>query len=274
VQSYVNRRELRVIGMSRSGNHAIINWILRQSVGHSCHLNCAEGKTNPFLSARPLHSGLCYETNAREFDWAEEQAGRFTQKDLLIHSYEDSFLGYVCHPIFEQHHDEWVGRSLQRHDLLILRDPFNLFASRQRAGALLEGVAPATALRIWKQHAREYLGETRYLKQPKILVNYNRWATERVYRAQLAAQLGLTFTDAGVNSVAGTAGGSSFDGARFDGSAHNMKVLERWKVYQNDLTYRQRLQADWLDYTARIFGPLPGVEALFVGASNCNVVAR
>jgi hypothetical protein len=38
--------------------------------------------------------------------------------------------------LFEQHHDQWVGASWQRYDVLILRDPFNLFASRLRAGFL------------------------------------------------------------------------------------------------------------------------------------------
>jgi hypothetical protein len=269
--SYVNRKEMRVIGLSRSGNHAIINWILNQAQGRTCFLNCAEGKTNPFASARPLSSGFPYQTNYSEFDWEQEQAGVLSQKDLLVHSYEDSFLGYVCHPVFEQNHDRWVGKSLQRYDVLILRDPFNLFASRKRAGAALEGVPPATAARIWKQHAREFLEQSRYLTQPRILINYNRWATERSYRQKLAARLGLHFTDASINQVPATGGGSSFDGMRYAGDAGNMKILERWKVYQDDPSYLQNLSPKLVDYAVRLFNPFPEVKELL--NSNASTTA-
>jgi hypothetical protein len=260
--SYVNRKELRAIGLSRSGNHAIINWILSQAKGRTCFLNCAEGKTNPFASARPLSSGLPFETNSLDFDWEQEQTDVLSPKDLLVHSYEDSFLGYVCHPVFEQNHDRWVGKSLERYDVLILRDPFNLFASRKRAGAALQGVHPSTAVRIWKQHAREFLGQSRYLNRPHILINYNRWVTERSYRQKLAARLEVDFTDASINTVPATGGGSSFDGSRYDGAASKMKVFERWKVYKDDPSYLQMLEPILVDYARRLFDPFPEVNDL------------
>src|SRR3954452_23635037 len=93
-RSHVNETEIRVVGMSRSGNHAIINWILAQCRGRSCFLNCAEPGFNPFTSARPLTP----ETTGRgasfeDFEIEAERRGRFSRKDLLIHSYEDTFLG-------------------------------------------------------------------------------------------------------------------------------------------------------------------------------------
>jgi hypothetical protein len=265
---HVNRKEVRVIGMSRSGNHAIINWILSQADGRTCFLNCVEGKTNPFTSARPLHSGLPYQANYREFDWEQEQIGQFSKKDLLLYSYEDNFLGYVCHPLFEQNHDRWVGSSLQRFDILILRDPFNLFASRLRAGKDLSPISVATAVRIWKQHARECIGQSRHLNQSPVLINYNRWVTEPPYRQQLAVKLGLNFTDASINTVHKTAGGSSFDGSHYDGHASRMKVLERWKFYQNDPTYQQILHPELVTYGMKLFAPLPGVERLLETAAH------
>ncbi|MEZ4727209.1 MAG: hypothetical protein R3E79_08765 [Caldilineaceae bacterium] len=90
------------------------------------------------------------------------------------------------------------------------------------------------------------------------MINYNRWATERVYRQNLATQLGLPFTDAGIHTVHKTAGGSSFDGLRYNGEAGQMKVLERWKAYQTDPTYRQLFDPTLVDLAQRIFGVLPG----------------
>lgn len=248
--AYVNRHSLRVIGMSRSGNHAIIRWILQQAPGRTCFLNCAEGKTNPFLSARPLANGLPYETNDPHFDWERECRGEWSHKDLLVYSYEDSFLGYVCHPVFEANYDRWLGRTCQRMDLLIVRDPFNLFASRWRAG--LSVISPATMVRIWKQHAREALGQRRYRHRPNLWIYYNRWVTDRAYRQQIAARLGLPFSDAGIDRVPDTAGGSSFDGMRYDGAARQMKVLERWKVYQHDPGYLRLFDDEVVDLAQQL----------------------
>jgi hypothetical protein len=263
---YTNQLELCIIGMSRSGNHAIIHWLLAQAQGRTCFLNCAEGKTNPFASARPLHSGLAYEVNYSQFDYEGEQNGNFSSKDLLIHSYEDSFLGHVCHPLFEANHNQWVGSSHQRYDVLILRDPFNLFASRRHSR--LPHVSTNTGMRIWKQHAREFLRQTHRLNRPYILINYNRWATEQAYRRQLAAQLGLRFTDAGFLTVQKTGGGSSFDGLRYDGQAERMKTLERWKVYQDDPSFRKIFDLEAVGLASQIFGALSGIVEALVGAQG------
>src|SRR5918998_959945 len=137
--------------MSRSGNHAIIDWILSQARGRTCFLNCAEPGTNPFVSARPLSD--CeppFRVNYPRFDAAREAAGRLSRKAYLVHSYEDVFLRGLATDA------RGVGTSRRRVDVLILRDPFNLFASRLARG--IGEVTVPTAGRIWCQHAREYLG--------------------------------------------------------------------------------------------------------------------
>ena len=53
------------------------------------------------------------------------------------------------------------------------------------------------------------------------------------YRANLAAQLGLDFTDKGLNEVG--CRGSSFDGFQYKGRAQEMKVLER---HEQMMTYK------------------------------------
>ena len=252
-----NQRELRVIGVSRSGNHCIINWIMGQIDGRACFLNCAEGKTNPFRTARPLETGRPFRVNYPDFDLHAERRGAFSPKDWLLHSYEDSFLGYVCGEPFEANHDRFVGASARRFDVLVLRDPFNLFASRRRLWA---DERVAVVARVWRQHAREFLGVRRYLNQNRVLVNYNAWVTSRDYRRTLAERLRLTFSDAGVDAVARCGGGSSFDGVRFDGRARRMPVFERWRAFAADPRYRAIFDPETVDLTRRIFGEIPGTE--------------
>lgn len=250
----MNREELRIVGMSRSGNHAVIDWILSQARGRSCFANCAEPKLNPFASARPLADRRRIVVNYAPFDHDAELRGDLSRKDLLIHSYEDCFLGAVASAAFEDRHDEWVGQSLRRTDVLILRDPYNLFASRIAARIGL--VSHAVAGRIWKQHAREFLGVRRYLNQRRVLVNYNRWAMDRRYRARVAGELRLEFDDAARLRVPATGNGSSFDGVRYDGCAHAMRTLERWKHFDGDEAYAALFDRDIHALARQIFGDL------------------
>lgn len=100
----MNSREFRVIGLSRSGNHAIINWILKQARGRTCFLNCAEPNTNPFRTARPLDDGRSVIANYADFDFSAEREQRFSRKDLLMFSHEDCFLGPIAKSRFEDEH--------------------------------------------------------------------------------------------------------------------------------------------------------------------------
>lgn len=254
-----NETEILLVGMSRSGNHALVNWIWAQAQGRLCFLNCAEGRTNPFTSCRPLDDGRPWRATEAGFDLAAEAAGALSAKDLLIHSYEDNFLGHVFSPQLRRHRDDWVGRSARRIDMLVLRDPFNLFASRRQAGM---DTGRTVALRIWKQHAREFLGDRRHLREDKLVVSYNRWCADRAYRADVAAHLGLAFSDAGREAIAACHGGSSFDGQAYDGRAAEMPVFDRWRRRAEDADYWALFDAETLDLSERIFGTLPAAQWL------------
>ena len=249
----MNHIELHVLGMSRSGNHAITDWIFGQATGRKLLLNCAEGKTNPFLTCRPLEDGVPWRAEP-SIDIEAERRGRFSPKDLLIHTYEDSWLGHAFSRDFAAHHDAWVGPSRRRIELVILRDPFNLFASRMRMGCSL---SPKIAPRIWRQHARVALspGSSGHVERRAVL--YNRWVENRAYRRDLAEYLGLPFTDRGFDSVAKCGGGSSFDGTAYDGRAAAMPTGERWRRYADSGEYRSLLDPQLLQISERIFGPAP-----------------
>ncbi|MEX2574938.1 MAG: hypothetical protein WD317_11600 [Balneolaceae bacterium] len=256
--------EFRFVGMSRSGNHAVINWIINQLPGRYCFLNCAEPKHNPFATARPLsEGGKTYKTNIRSFDLKDEQQGKFSEKDYLLYSYEDSFLGSLNHPSFKKNRDRWVGRAAVLKTLLILRDPFNLFASRIKSNLLLGhytyGTKPISLLalkRIYKQHAREFLGEKKNLKN-RVPVNFNSWATNKTYRRSIMEQLDVPFSDKGFQKVSKVAGGSSFDGLELSEKANEMQLQSRWKEFAADERFWKLFDAELADVTRKIFGDIP-----------------
>lgn len=266
---YVNDTEIRVIGMSRSGNHAILQWILEQTPGRSLFLNCVEPKTNPYVSARPLANGQRGVASFEPFDLEAAAGGDLRPKEWLLYSYEDVFLGMVCSPAFEAEREDWVGRSRRRIDVLILRDPFNLLASRRRGGfhrgspdAPPDIVSERHAVRIWKQHAREFLGERNHLGPGKVCIAYNRWTRSMTYRRELSRRLGLPFDDGAALRVPATAGGSSFDGMDADGEAHRMEVTRRWLHFAEDDDFRGLFDPEVVELSDRIFGPLPDIGEL------------
>ncbi|MEX2672990.1 MAG: hypothetical protein WD294_12870 [Phycisphaeraceae bacterium] len=249
----VNECEWRVTGLSRSGNHAVLQWLMAQLRGRFVFLNCAEGGRNPYTSARPMDDGAIYRTNIPGYDLEAEANQVQVPKQHLIFSHEDSFLGRACSATFEKHHDAWVGRSRERVDILILRDPYNLFASRLRNPA---GLVPGkSAMRIWKQHARQAAEAPRQLRHNPVVIAYNRWFADETYRRHIAEQLGLAFTDAGRLEVAACNGGSSFDGMSYRHHADRMPVLRRWAHYVDDPDYANLMDPSVMKLARKVFGP-------------------
>lgn len=252
--SLVNRKDISFHGMARSGNHAVIDWIKSMHPEKTDHWNTVDDIPMKFV---------------------------FRQKSLLIHSYENRSLKEVYQGSLEKFHDLYFGRSGQRFNLLLLRDPFNLFASRLKQ-VRLQGYEdfimghpqykygahqPQAFVNIWKEHAREYLGLTHYLPEKKVCINYNQWFLSQSYRQKIATQLDMEYTEATLNQVVGQnepGAGSSFDGYEYTGKASRMKVLERWREFVDDDNYRSLFQDSELwDLSAQIFENLPTKEGFF-----------
>lgn len=276
----INQKEIRVIGLRRSGNHAIINWITKQVSGSVVHLNNLRPEENPYQAywkafngrinaserwrADELRQNSLYQGRHGYELLKQEVKGKFIPKDCLIMSYEDSSLSRVASKRSERTHDRHFGKSAERLDVLILRDPFNLIASRIRSDKFeVRGINRKGMIGLWIDYAKEYLNETNYLDQKKILVNYNAWFLDREYRQKLSKQLGLPFSDSGLDEVPGFGKGSSFDSVSLHGQAQKMGVLERWKGYANNELYRKLLRNEEVFYYSdKIFGRIPGIEIL------------
>jgi len=277
-QPTVNQKEFRILGLRRSGNHAIINWIGKQVKGNSVFINQVRPLENPYrdqyesqvLLGRKLPEG---DWKYRDIDWWEkEKRGEFSHKDCLIYSYEDQELEKVTRSSFEKKHDIYLGKSEERFDVIVMRDPFNLLASRlktkpRKTGpnfSMLEVYSRRYSLpELWISYAKECLGETSFLSSKKVFINYNKWFSDITYRKEIAAQLNIEFTDDGFNDVSISGRGSSFDGTKHTGEAYKMDVLNRWKLFTDNSVYRQLLNTNELvNYSIKLFGEIPGTEVL------------
>lgn len=207
--------QMHIYHLRRSGGHGVIDWLLAHHAGPKIHYN----------QALPAGAGAVLIPHGQ----TRQIGGDFGKSLFEIISFEDMPLDQVAASI-----------PLPRQTILMLRDPFNTFASRlkrvreNRAAnrPILTHINP----QMWKQYAREFLAP-RYLPHA-VHLNFNRWYTSVDYRREIAEKLGWTFTDTGFGSSEGWvfSRGSSF----CDADPRNLDLLNRWQVYQND--------EEWLSY--------------------------
>ena len=229
---YTNSLEVRVCGLMRSGNHAIIEWVMNQYSGHSvCFLNnLNHGNLDPYMNhAEAVLSGIPDETDIETL--------RKLNKFLLVYSYEDrldaelpdsDFLTTVYDADFDSSRQSYLGSSERFVDLLIVRDPFNCIASRLKLMQVRGPKGGSTDLeriaRNWKVLATKSLDWLENPAPDHIVVSYNRWANDQSYRMQLSRALMGTFNDTSMQKISKWAGGSSFDSEYTIGMA-----LKSWK---------------------------------------------
>ena len=259
----INNIEIRIVGLRRSGNHAIINWLASHYNRKICFLNDVKPITNPFLTFKK-NTIIFNKDFYKEFNIDKEKCGKFSKKKCLMYSYEDESLKNIFHKNFKKNHDKFVGKSKKIYNIIILRDPFNMFASRFALNyhSRKKNFLKEFKIReLWKSYAREYLGETDYLGKNKITINYNLWFSNNNYRRSIENKLGLKPNDEKIREILNFGNGSSFDGMKFNGDANKMKVLERWKILANDEIYKFILKDKQLiKYSNKIFGKIPETE--------------
>lgn len=115
---------------------------------------------------------------------------------------------------------------------------------------------PELYKKMLKEYYNEYLSHS-VLKGKVVFILYDQWFGDRRYRRNISKQLGLTFSDAGLNQILPVGYGSSFDKRKFDGRAQQMDVLNRWQR-RVGWTYLDYIQADTelMKLSETIFGHL------------------
>lgn len=207
--------------MKRSGNHAIIDWMRRQAPALFYNniipirpILEEKSKIPPPVDFDRFLTGKVGGALARAFHW---------RKHVIV-NLEDHFLDTV----------PFCNVRAPVINILILRDPRNLFASRIKRGyssahpayPVQPGPLMDRALALWKAHAKEFLGDTQTLDN-RITISLESWFTNIEYRTSIISQLGFKLRDNNISHVSRIGGGSSFDGVDYDGQGTRMQVLKR-----------------------------------------------
>lgn len=238
-------REIVILTLSRSGHHAIINWIARQWEGTVIHQNnCVRGwEENQLLPFNEVSGTKIY-------------GNQYDAPTLAINSIETFDMADFWRYSF------WVTEQ-PREFYLILRDPYNWIASCWAGGG--EGRSQLSSpfinergeekqptIQLWKKQAEYVLGSRATPSRKINFISFNSWFSDIEYRAGLAEDLQIPFTDVGVEEMPQFGGGSSFSGLQFDGMAHQLGVLNRWHTLSSVPEYLELIEDEELAHAAYV----------------------
>lgn len=220
------------VGLRRSGNHAVIDWIFGHCKSWIHYNNCV------------LHE----DGGAESASYVAQSTPEYAEKGVFysLASFEDYDLSYI-----EEH--------LSEPRVLLLRDPFNMFASRLQNVRNFNKKEDATfccldmvsdrGFEMWKRYARAFLENNQFVK-----IDFNRWFSSVDYRQDTSNRLGFTFSDKKFGSKRGWrhSGGSSF-GSKPD-------PLNSYKNLSEDEEYLSLFDEETLDLCRQVGYEVPNLN--------------
>ena len=267
-KEYLTENEFHVLGVQRTGQHAIIGWL----IGHFDKV-CFRNGLSAFCNER--HPGICppywyFNLNERNFQWRESQGKRIKgYQDAIILGTEFVNPMLTMHRRFEEDKARLAkdagfdNFSKNNTNIIVIRSPWNHLASVLSWKNKWYLKKKERFIDCWLMMARECLGITNNIHSPKLFIIFDKWFSDKNYRMELAKKLKIKFSDRGLNIVmpVGRARrGSSFNTMEYNGDAQKMKVLDRWKSYLSnsvEFTNVIYMRKELLDLSEKIFGPIP-----------------
>lgn len=239
----ISEREIHVIGIQRTGQHAVTSWL----IGHFDHVIYKNNMSQ--LGYRRKRVGIqkpFLEFNTTGKNWVE--IDELKKCDALILGTEFTIFDIGINPEINKQKQRIIKsynlkKFSEKEDyLLVIRNPYNQYASilNWTFNKLLYPYDNFSTM--WKKMARECLGHTNNF-QNKTIINYDKWFIDIEERIEIENKLSLKRDDSRLNTVMKigykNAWGSSFDGMKKSDNAQNMDVLNRWKNSASHENFKQ-----------------------------------
>ena len=265
MKEYLFEKEIRLFGIKRSGNSAIVSFILghygSDEVVHLHNTDFSFRQRNRRSSPSAFYDMLeeigidkvrCY-LNTSEHNYPESSHFRVISEKMMDRNYSYN----MDKDWYNWHYGFGKKKfSEKTYNIVLIRSPHNNLASLLKILQMGRGFQKHLFFNFaedWLMYAREVLGETNYFEK-KIVCNFDEWFSSEDYRKEISSKLGLEYSNKGIHNVI-RAVGSSFDGMRFAKEAQKMKVLDRWKYFKDDEGYLEVLNNDEIiDKTKKLFG--------------------
>ena len=257
----------KFFGLQRSGNHAVINWLIGLNQENTLFFNMV--KPGKDLLDKPSPVSLPEGTRAyvqrvngkrvlqpEHLDWFNEKGGN------LLLGYENYPLGQFSNNLLNKPVIDRFGKPVNEVNILVLRNPFNMLPSAEKMlrrdllgkdGKDEKWLYNALnrRLQMWRTYAFLHLNPETYARGNFVSIIFDKWVEDVGYRDEIAIKLGYQNHDLFIDFVSDAGKGSSFSGTdlkRRDG------VLSRWEHASPGVKKLFCQNLEVIDYAAMIFG--------------------
>jgi len=206
-------KEIFIFGLRRSGNHAIIHWIvgLFQDRYQNIREDCINNKF--FINNQPL-----------PLPYAVPQTLPFNNIQIISFESQRAIIDN------ESLIDPTKRKGTIKKPIVVHRDPFNWMASTRALRGLWENEEEFERLvDLWIAYTKKF-----FIEKPDLAhtIKFNDWRNIEC-RKRLAQYIGEPFSDVGLNWIKGPVQGgpgSSFTYDKYDGKAQEMDLEGRWRT--------------------------------------------
>lgn len=256
----------KFFGLQRSGNHAIINWLIGLDQDRTLFFNMVR----PGESLLDKPSGVSLPEGTKAYatrvdgkiviqpdylDWFKCEGGR------LLLSYENYPIGRFSQSFLDQPAINLFGNPYNNINFLVIRNPFHMLSSAERMihpimrnnGKDEKWLANVleTRLLLWKSYAFLHLHSSSITRGGFVSFVFDWWVKDKGYRDKMASKMGYDNKDKFIDFISDAGKGSSFSGSKL---GERNDVLSRWGE-SSQLTHSVIARhPEVIDYTYIIFG--------------------
>lgn len=224
----MNQKEIFVIAIRRSGQHAVMNWI--ESLIDEDDVITLNNITD---DTKKAYRDLKKQYNKKPFS-------KIWDKEYLLYNSEDTLVGRAENLARQRVRRDIYGYSFRNpKKVVIVRNHFNLFASRLKPQETKPSITKSIGV-MTEEIMHYYNNHCLALKDPQYIpVVYDKWFQSKDYRKEVAQKLELesNIDREEINKVSKFGNGSSFNGLDYDNNAQQMDVLNRYESYTDNKKY-------------------------------------
>jgi hypothetical protein len=243
----IENKKTLVLACSRSGHHAVINWIISQMKGKVFfHNNCMRGWEVKKLFPVKLSNIIEYKNTDDEIVSDIYSIEEFDMDFWEKYNFEEFDIDNVI--IINRDVKNWIASRIKGHGGKNL----DLFTEYKN----ISNISSCGQIQQWCKLMNETMGVTDIIQKPKMDISFNKWHTDVSYRMNISDRLNIEFKDSDKDKVSRFGGGSSFQKSQKE-DAKKLNVLNRYiemsgnQTYQSHISDKRMLEALSLDIKYR-----------------------